>query len=47
MGGIEGGEKTGQGWKAGRKARRGEKVQRVGVVWVQLLARAYIYSSYI
>ena len=42
-----GGEKTGQGWKAGRKARRGEKVRRVGVVWVQLLARAYIYSSYI
>ena len=31
----------------GRQARRGEKVRRVGVVWVQLLARAYIYSSYI
>ena len=46
-GGDIGGKKTGQGWKAGRKARRGEKVRRVGVVWVQLLARAYIYSSYI
>ena len=33
--------------KADRKARRGEKIRRVGVVWVQLLARAYIYSSYI
>ena len=39
-------EKTGPGVE-GRKARRGEKVRRVGVVWVQLLARAYIYSSYI
>ena len=47
VGGYRGGEKTGQGWKAGRKARRGEKVRRVRVVWVQLLARAYIYSSYI
>lgn len=29
------------------KAQRGEKVQRGVVVWVQLLARAYIYSCYI
>ena len=47
-GDIGGGERRQeQGWKAGRKARRGEKVRRVGVVWVQLLARAYIYSCYI
>ena len=48
-GGYRGEEREGRsrGWKAGRKARRGEKVRRVGVVWVQLLARAYIYSCYI
>ena len=46
-GGDIGGGRWEQEWKAGRKARRGEKVRRVGVVWVQLLARAYIYSSYI
>lgn len=31
----------------GRQARRGEKVRRGVVVGAQLLARAYIYSSYI
>lgn len=30
-----------------RKAQRGEKDRRGVVVWVQLLARAYIYSCYI
>ena len=34
--------------RGGRQAgTTSEKVRRVGVVWVQLLARAYIYSSYI
>lgn len=42
-GGIGGGRS-----KSGRQAgTTSEKVRRVGVVWVQLLARAYIYSSYI
>ena len=39
-GGYRGGE-SGTGEEE-RKAQRGEKVRRVGVVWVQLLARAYI-----
>ena len=44
-GDIGGREKAGQG---GRQAgTTSEKVRRVGVVWVQLLARAYIYSCYI
>lgn len=42
-----GGYRGEQEWKEGRQARRGEKVRRGVVVWVQLLARAYIYSSYI
>lgn len=47
-GGYKGGGKreAGAGEKE-RRARRGEKVRRGVVVWVQLLARAYIYSSYI
>lgn len=31
-----------RGEKEGRKTRRGEKIRRDGVVWVQLLARVYI-----
>lgn len=47
-GGYKGRRKreTGAGEKES-KAQRGEKVRRGVVVWVQLLARAYIYSSYI
>lgn len=47
-GGYKGRRKreTGAGEKE-KKAQRGEKVRRGVVVWVQLLARAYIYSSYI
>ena len=36
------GEKEGRSRSEDRKTRRGEKVRRVGVVWVQLLARVYI-----
>lgn len=54
----EGGEAAHRGGYRGRKreagagvedkkARRGEKDRRGVVVWVQLLARAYIYSCYI
>ena len=46
-GGYRGRRKKARTGVEDRKARRGEKVRRVGVVWVQLLARAYIYSSYI
>ena len=41
MGGYRGGKKAGTGVED-RKTRRGEKIRRVGVVWVQLLARVYI-----
>lgn len=47
-----GGEARGKGYRGGRKkagtgvedrkTRRGEKIRRDGVVWVQLLARVYI-----
>lgn len=53
-GAYNGGEARGKGYREGGRSKSGrqagttsEKVRRVGVVWVQLLARAYIYSSYI
>ena len=47
VGGDIGGKRETRAGEEERKARRGEKVRRVRVVWVQLLARAYIYSCYI
>ena len=44
VGGDIGGGRSKSGRQAGTTS---EKVRRVGVVWVQLLARAYIYSCYI
>lgn len=38
-------EKAGAGME-GRQARRGEKVRRGVLVWVQLLARVYIAAIY-
>ena len=40
--GIGGRKREAGAGEKDRKARRGEKVRRVVVVWVQLLARAYI-----
>ena len=44
VGGYKGEDRSRGGRQAGTTS---EKVRRVGVVWVQLLARAYIYSCYI
>ena len=46
VGGYRGEDRS----KSGRQAGRHDEAKRFGVsevVWVQLLARAYIYSSYI
>lgn len=48
VGGDIGGGRERQEQRKKRGRHNGsEKVRRVGVVWVQLLARAYIYSCYI
>ena len=46
-GGYRGRKRKAGAGEEERKARRGEKIRRGVVVWVQLLARAYIYSCYI
>lgn len=46
-GGIGGEEERQEQERKRGRHNGGEKVRRGVVVWVQLLARAYIYSSYI
>ena len=41
-GGYRGRKREAGAGEEERKTQRGEKVRRVGVVWVQLLARVYI-----
>lgn len=47
VGGYRGRKREAGAGEKERKAQRGEKDRRGVVVWVQLLARAYIYSCYI
>nr|DAT35662.1 MAG TPA: hypothetical protein [Caudoviricetes sp.] len=47
VGGYRGRKREAGAGEKERKAQRGEKIRRGVVVWVQLLARAYIYSCYI
>lgn len=46
-GDIGGKEERGRSRREREEGTTGEKVRRGVVVWVQLLARAYIYSCYI